>query len=269
MKQPAHKFQYIEYDNFIQANLVGRSEREIKDFALKLIQTGYLINPISVIPYRNKYKVIDGVKRVLAVQYIQRHIDDQDAKDMFFAIPAIVYDEMPPGDRAAVSIIANEHRSDNPIAAYLHMKELQERGEWEELNELLNHNRFKKLATFDELMEREFFFDQFNEGNIAITTLFKVAKLSPPRQEIAFKTLKEEEKLTGGDVREIREAQSDEVLSAMDFDLEAPTKGGNGRGKFVYVNGDEVSEVIHGFKEAMGKDYKGTLYKLIPVGGRQ
>lgn len=248
--------------------LVGRNEREVKMLAKNLMAVGTVLYPIQVQSYRNSYKVIDGTKRVLACQWILENVEDESVKDKFRTIEAIQRDKMKPEERAALSIIGNEFRSDNPISAYLHMRDMKKKGKWEELQKLykLNKSRFKRLATLENLEDQDLWFEAFEEGQVAMGTIFSVAKLSDARQKLCEDKLQAEEKLTGGDVRDIRSTAAEKVLSGLDLSSSVPKIENSTM--FVYVNGDNVSKLYKDFTEAQGSDEKGTLCKLVPIGAK-
>jgi len=258
----------VPIDQFSDKELKGRNESEIKAFAHVLVAEGQVLYPVLAATLSGKNIILDGVKRLLACRYIVEN-ELGDKFGYFKRIPTIQMGKLTPQERATITIATNEKRSDNEIAAYLSMKRLKEKGKWDQINKLwkFNPSRFKKLAKLDNLIEQQFFFDQFEEGNVATGTLFKVAAESEPRQKLCLAKLKDNEKLTGDDVREVRQAAAETVLGGLDLDLSEVTKAQD-NAKYIYVNGKNVPSKIMSWQEAMAADEKGTLYRLVAVGNK-
>lgn len=258
---------YIPHDEIIEEDLLGRQEREVKQFAQMLMNDGKIHVPILAREYDKKYKVIDGRKRVLAIQWIQENVSDPDVLEKFNTIPAVLENDAGPLDRAKIGARANEARSDNILSLYYQFKEVQEREGEKAAKDLADsESRYEKVMRLDDLYERDYVFQVYAEERIANGTLDKLSKSSKAIQENAVNQMKAEpeEKFTGSDLRELKSAGSNKILSGLDLDVK-PDAGGI---LYVYVNGESVSQVYHGFQEAAGADEKGTLYKLQRVGGK-
>ena len=260
----------VDINSFSNKELLGRNESEVKTFALQLLAEGRIIYPIIATTLNNKLVVLDGVKRLLACRYIvENELGETHAWE---TIPTIIEDKMPPKDRATITLIANEQRSDNEIAAYLSMKALKDKGKWDDVTALyrLNPGRFKALSKLDNIVKQEYFFAAFEEGRVAMGTLFQIAKLDQTRQTMVHKKakvlFKDNKRLTGKDIREIKSTQADEVLASLDLKIPSPSMEKR-KEMFVYYHG-KFSQVYESFGEAMGADEKGTLYRLVPVGGK-
>jgi hypothetical protein len=262
-------YDMLSLDVFDKKSLIGRSERDVKAFAEQaLIPTGQVRDPVSVVMIRNKAEVIDGTKRVLACQWIQENIENEEIKAKFTEVPVQIFESISVAERAIYSIVSNEHRSDNPLSAYFRMKDLIKKGKWKEYAKIykLNPSTFKKLATLDNLKKfQQKFFDAFNEGQVVMSTLFAVAKLDEIRQKMCLNILKENEKLTAGDVREVKSTEADKVLSTMDFDTAGIASAAQTEGYIVLGTDDRIMT----FKEAMESKGKGRVFKLQLVGGKQ
>lgn len=264
--------EYIDIFSFSDKELIGRNETEVKTFALQLLAEGRVIYPVLATHLNKKLIVLDGVKRVLACRYIVEN-EVGDKFGLYKTIPTLVMEKMAPKERATLTIAANEQRSDNEIAAYLSMKALKDKNKWEDIAELykFNPNRFKALSKLDNIIKQEFFFDAFEQGLIAMGTLFAIAKLDQTRQGMVFKKakvlFKQKKRLTGKDIREIRSTQADAVLASLDLKI-SNSPAMERKEMFVYYYG-KFSQAYESFGEAMAADEKGTLYRLVPVGGKQ
>lgn len=137
-------------------------------------------------------------------------------------IPARVFRNIDPSDRATWSLIENQERGDNIILTWQYLKQLQTAGKWDEAQEVLKVNkkvwdRFEKLDHADpELIEA------FNEGKIAESSLMQAASLSDPKQKYLLDTLQKKGKVTGSDVRDAKVADQQAILNLLNLDVSAP-----------------------------------------------
>lgn len=253
--------------DFSDKELVGRNETETKAFAEILLANGRVFVPVLATTLNNKPVVLDGVKRIMACRYI---VDNELGQtENFETVPTIFEDKLDPKERAVITISANEHRSDNEIAAYLKMKELIKKKKWIEYAAMYKFNKqtFKKLSKLDDLIEQDYFFEQFKENNVAMTTLFAIAKQGAPRQKICLAKLKAGQKVTGHDLREIRSVQTNKVLAGLDLNLNVPTVERH-KDLFIYVDGKKTSPIFETVVDAVGANEKGVLYRLVPMGSK-
>lgn len=259
------KFDVFPLEKFDLKNLIGRSEREVSMFAQQaLIPAGKVLDPVAVVMIRNKAEVIDGTKRVLACMWIQENIEDEAIKAQFATIPVQIFESVSVAERAIYSIVSNEHRSGNPLSAYLHMKDLIKKKKWIDYQKAykLNPGTFKKLATLDELYKQQEFFDAFERGEVVMSTLFTVAKQDEPRQILCLAKLKENNSLTGEDVREVRQAAAEVILGGLDLDFTTPEKAVD-HVKYVYMDDKfKINSTALSWTDAIAADLKGKIYRL-------
>lgn len=259
----------VDVFSFSDNELIGRGEKEVKTFALQLIAEGRIIYPVLATTLNNTPVVLDGVKRVLACRYIVEN--DLDDDDIWKTVPTIMMENPGPKERATLTIATNEQRSDNEIAAYLSMKELKDRGKWDEVAKLykFNPSRFKSLSQLDNIKEQDFFFEAFERGDVARSTMFAISKLDQPRQKMVFAKAKDlfeqEKRLTAKDIREIKSTASNKVLASLDLQV-ASSPRMEKEDLFVYYNDGKFSQAYGSLNKAMAADEKGVLYRLLEVG---
>jgi hypothetical protein len=238
-EQGRYRYYHKSYDvrELIDSDVVftgnGRSKREIESFAVDLLVAGLVIYDIILTEVGEITYLKDGEKRVKACAWLCGLSKDEfaeigEAYDVkqadFRKIPAKIFKDIDPDNQIAWTIILNEQRSDNPIAAYMEMKRLKDSGDWDAVSKLykLNKSRFNKLATLDDLENPEEAFQAFAEGRMAETTLFDLAKLGA-RQKMAMKVLEKTKKLTGNNIKDVRKVQAEAILATMPkMDMKLP-----------------------------------------------
>ncbi len=250
--------------------LVGRPEKEVKAFAMELLNTDMdILYPILVVYIRSKVTVLDGSKRILALKWIIENTEDQDVIDRYSTIQAIDKGKLTPAERAAYSMVTNEQRSDNVLSAYLHYAELKKKGQWDKLIKQFNLKSpsFKKLIKLDDLRNQKVYFKMYHENKVALGTLFKVANLPSERQKVCLVTLREKGKLTGNDLREVRSMQADKVLATLDLDVPEVIPVSD-HVWYVYLeDGNLQPTEIMTWEDALTFKGKGVLYRLVPAAG--
>jgi hypothetical protein len=265
----------------------GRSMKEITAFAVDLLRAGLVIYDIILTEVGEVTYLKDGEKRVKACAWLSGLSKDEFAEigetynvgqADFRNIPAKIFKDIDPDDVIAWTIILNEQRSDNPIAAYHEMKRLRDSGDWDKVADLykLNRSRFSKLATLDNLEDPEAAFAAFSEGRMAETTLFDLAKLGA-RQKMAMKVLEKTKKLTGTNITEVKKVRAEAILAKMpkmnmdmpDVEVMEPPK--ELFAVLIEKNGDipplKLMGPIEGFVQAQGEALamEGKLYKLLAI----
>ncbi len=265
----------------------GRSAKEIHSFAKDLLTAGLVIYDIILTESAGVTYLKDGEKRVKACWWLCSLSKDEfaelanqfDCKQADFQnIPAKIFKNIDPHNSIAWTIILNEQRSDNPIAAYLEMKRLKESGNWDAIAELykLNKQRFNKLATLDDLENPEEAFAAFAEGRMAEGTLFDLAKLGA-RQKMAMEVLEKTEKLTGNNITEVKKVRAEAILAKMPkMDMDLPDVQEVEPPRELYailiekegaIPPEELKGPIEGFVQAQGEALamEGKLYRLLPI----
>jgi len=175
------------------------------DFLQTVVSYG-IIRPITYTSYKGELHLIDGGRRIKACRML--------------AIPEIVaqvFEEVPPFDQAAWSVILNQQRSLNPIAEYRYLSKLKK----DDIDEFYRVTRttrahVEKVMRLDNLDKsvKQDFIDATENGKIAEGTLWKIANESKPRQKYLKTVLKEKDKITAKDVKAARQARSEAVLEA-------------------------------------------------------
>ena len=220
---------------------------------------------------------MDGAKRILACRLLV-----EDGNTEYKNIPAKIFLNLDPKDTAAWSIILNEQRSDNPIMAWMRMKELRKQKKWDEIAEEFSFNkaRFNRLTRLDNLIKPKTIINAFHDGKIALGTLFQLSSLGRKHQEYCHKTLRENGKLTGNDIRAAKTARATAILAdapKISMDLPSPQEivkisTDLEPTQFVILMREDGKNYcvgpIEGYHEASQKHLEdgGDLYRLIRVG---
>lgn len=224
-----------------------------------------IIYPIVLTNYEGKLVLIDGGRRIKAARILE-----------IPEIVAQVFENVPPFDRAAWSLILNQQRSLNPIAEYHYLSQLRE----EDVPRFLqvvraDHAHITKVMTLDNIQPelRQDFIKQHEDGKIAEGTLFHIAKLSEPRQAYLKTVLDEKGKLTSKDVKQAKRASTQAVLAANEqafesVDVEQPTE----KHEYIFTlfsNEHGIEGAWFDFQEAhQAKLEKGNswkVYRLVEV----
>lgn len=291
--QGRYRYYHKSYDvlDLINSDVVfagnGRSAKEINSFAKDLLIAGLVIYDIILTESGGITYLKDGEKRVKACAWLCGLSKDEfaelgnqfDCKQADFRnIPAKIFKDVDPDDVLAWTIILNEQRSDNPIAAYLEMKKLRASGDWDSIADLykLNKQRFNKLITLDDLENPEEAFAAFAEGRMAETTLFDLAKLGA-RQKMAMKVLEKTKKLTGNNIKDVKKVRSEAILATMpkmDMDLPDVQEVEPPKELFAVllsqvgaIPQDELKGPFDGFIKGQeaALAMEGKLYRLLPI----
>lgn len=246
-----------------------------------------ILEPIIIGRFRKKDHLISGKRRIKAAyKAIELLLDDPElgksigvkSSGYLEMIPVMIYTGINPNDRAAWSIIVNEHRSENPLDAYDNYRYLTDNDKWTELKEMINMNpaRFKKLQSLDNLKRnRATVFGAVQRKEMAVGTMYQLAKLGPRRQIFCLALLKANKKLTGDDIKTAKEARASAVLSQgnmPDMDIAAFDERQNEGDGFVVLFADiEKSPIVYDVFADAHQDFldeKGSkVYRLIYVEG--
>lgn len=286
-KSGSWSFVYKTYDvkDFDDAQLVGRSPREVREMTKEIAAAGLIIQPIITTVYNGKTHLQDGAKRILASRALAALTTGEATEEGYDITPsdfkrisAKEFQDVSPNDIKAWALILNEQRSDNAIAAWLRMKKLQEDGEWEAVAEMhfLNKSRFARLSKLNDLAHPDEFVQAFQDGKLAESTLFGVARMGKPRQKYLLTVLQEKDKLTGPDLKEAKTAKAATVLSAMpEVNMLMPKKGENyepppvekAKELFAIISNGNLVGPFDGFHPAHQEklDNGGDLYRLIKI----
>lgn len=177
-----------------------------------------VIQPVLLGKYRNRLYLIAGNRRILSyLKAVERAKEDgtYTDKDYLHEIDAVIYHGVNPANGAALSLIENEERSDNPVATYQTIQKLKDEGKWDEVSDLIKMNKsreskFIKYAKIDPV-----FLKAHLEGKIAKTILERIAPLNETRQNALKAVLQSRGKLTAPDVRQAKQTQVARKLGTM------------------------------------------------------
>ena len=171
---------------------------------LQSIDTIGIIYPLVATLYRKKFHLIDGRRRIKAARELGIE-----------TLTCMLFQGVSPVDRAVWSIVLNEKRSINSVTEYLYYKRLMEEDNWEEITKLngLNKSHFKKVMSLENLKHPEFV-EAFQEGTVAESTLFDIAKLGKKRQDYLLEVLNDKGKVAASDVKQAKTARANAVLAS-------------------------------------------------------
>lgn len=273
-KQGNFEFSFRGYhvSEFPQKSLVGRSIE--KAFLGDLLKVGSVLVPIVTTLYKDEHYLIDGIKRVLHCQYICGLENSDVAKykltynhrEAFQVVWAKMFYDIDPNDQAAWSIIMNMARDDNPLHTWHQMSQLQRAGKFDEAVQLyhLNKQALKKVAVLGELINPDFWFQQYSVQLISEANLFSLARMNAVYQRAAeaWATENPKKKFTANNLKELKSARNAQTLLSMPalptFNVSAVCDG-----LYMILDADEnpVEGPFHGKKDPGDN----ILYRLIKV----
>jgi hypothetical protein len=145
-----------------------------------------VIQPVLFGKYRNKMYLIAGNRRILSYIAAVEHARDNGAFKKAIhlqTIDAVIYHGINPTNQAALSLIENEERSDNPVATFKTIQALKEDNKWEEVAELyrINKGRLDKFSKYAKI--NPVFLEAHLEGRIAKGNLEKIASFQSDIRE--------------------------------------------------------------------------------------
>lgn len=163
-----------------------------------------IVYPIIVLRWEDELHVIDGRRRIKAARACNMD-----------TIVANIFTDIREDDQAAWAIILNEQRSVNPVTEYQYYKALMAKANWEEVisQYQINKAHMDRIMSLDNLASIDFI-SSYEDGKIAESTLFEIAKLGEPRQKYLLGILDTKGKLTAKDVKQARTARTNAVLEA-------------------------------------------------------
>ena len=224
------QFLFIDVTSFDQADLIGRSPDEVRSFARVLIGVGYVHTPILSATWEDKETLVEGTKRVSACRWILSlskeeykslcymcgiSADDIRPQQEWKLIPCFRHLDVPPAEQDGISVSANEHRSDNPINAFVRVKHLEREQKWDEIADLwkFSQQKWKEIEVYGNLADWEAVTDAFNGDLIAQGSVKELAKLNKVLQEPLIEKLKEGEKVTLKEIRAQKNVDAGEALN--------------------------------------------------------
>ena len=186
-----------------------------------------LFEPVIIRPYRSKYKVIAGNRRLRAIAEIatdeERNLDEQ-------PIPCIVVED---ADRALAAMTAtNNLRRANPLTDLAAILDLQKRLIKKGLNVREIEREISKTlgitaARQRSLLELEKLAPQFRmgmiEGALALSTARQILKLDAYKQKKLASQLDEAGRITAKDVAAHRKAATMQLSESLPWEQINPT----------------------------------------------
>jgi ParB/RepB/Spo0J family partition protein len=215
---------------------------------LKSVQDFGVIYPIVLCQNAEGMTIIDGRRRIKAALRLGHD-----------TIKAITYTGLSPDDKAAWTLILNEQRSNNIISEYRYYSQLLETKDWDTLREEYGFNKshVQKILTLGKIKELSKFTAAYEEGSIAETTLFAIAKLPEERQDYLEDVYDHEGKVTMTNVKEAKQLRKAEAVASMPkLDVTIPEKKTCIYEYAVYQGVGASAELFRDFKEAY--EYKNT-----------
>ncbi|MGC9384733.1 MAG: ParB/RepB/Spo0J family partition protein [Kosmotogaceae bacterium] len=173
---------------------------------IKSIKEFGVIYPIIITEKKGGFEVIDGRRRIKAVRILEHK-----------TIKTINYSGLSPEDEATWALILNDQRSDNVITEFKYYSKLAESKDWNELRKEygFNKNHVQKIMSLGKIKELDILTKAYEQGNVAETTLFEVAKLGEERQEYVMDILENKGKLALSDVREAKKIKQKEAMASL------------------------------------------------------
>ena len=233
-----------------------------------------VIMPLIATTYRSKLYLIDGRRRLKAARIARdRTIEDPTwAENLGIRngdtshlneVAVRLYKGISPDNRNVWSHVLNEDRSDNPLGAYYYLSELRESKNWEEITAFVNGKSATaaKILSLDNLVDQQTIFEAYENGKVAASTMFAMAKLEAQRQNHLLDILKEKEKLTGQDIKEVKTARTAQALASIPY----PKEPVNTADYIVFAKGD-VFGPFADFPEALTESHNhagSAVYKKV------
>lgn len=165
-----------------------------------------VIEPIIVVPNDHggslPYRVIAGRRRLAAARIVG-------LEKIKMVLRKYEIDSV----SLLVTLTENQQRSENPVAEYRALKELVSRGFMlDEIMETsgLNEAKIERLLRLDKLPDE--ILDGVETGKVAFGTAVQMTKLGYEKYKKLVEKFRQDGKLTGKDVHEVREAEVGEEL---------------------------------------------------------
>lgn len=153
-----------------------------------------------------KETIIDGRRRIKACRILEQD-----------SIKVIYYEGLESNDEATWALILNDQRSDNVITEYKYYTKLSETKDWEQLKREygFNKNHVQKVLSLGKIIELETLTNAYEQGKIAETTLFEIAKLGEERQQYVMNIFETKGKVAFSDVKEAKRIKQKEAMSTL------------------------------------------------------
>lgn len=206
---PKGKFQRLALDVFKRMNLVGPAPK--RSF-VETIRHADVFEPIIVFKDKQgKFKVGDGIRRITAALECEK-------KD----IPAMVYEDEE-AFRLAITLIANNQRSANPLAEVRAIMRLQKKNfSPEKIAEETGMpiQRIRERLRLNNLIKP--LYDGMFSGKIAVSFGQEACKQPAAYQHKLAKVFKAEGKVKMHDLREVKNTRQASAMAAVPAQIFAP-----------------------------------------------
>lgn len=173
---------------------------------IKSIKEFGIIYPIIIAEKEGGFEVIDGRRRIKAARILEHK-----------TIKTINYSGLSPEEEATWALILNDQRSNNVITEYKYYTQLAGDSNWDELRKEygFNKNHVQKILSLGKIKELELLTNAYEQGSVAETTLFEIAKLGEERQQYIIDVLDSKGKITLSDVREAKHIRQKEAFASL------------------------------------------------------
>jgi ParB family chromosome partitioning protein len=150
--------------------------------------------------------IIDGRRRIKACRILE--LD---------SIKVIYYEGLESNDEATWALILNDQRSDNVITEYKYYSKLSETKDWQQLKREygFNKNHVQKVLSLGKIIELETLTNAYEQGLVAESTLFEIAKLGEERQRYVMNVLETKGKVAFSDVKEAKQIKRKEAMASL------------------------------------------------------
>ena len=198
---------------------VPLADIEVSDFVdptpefVESIRRFGVLQPILLCKRNDKYHVLAGRRRVLAARIVGLTV-----------VKAVVIEGLVYGDvsSSVLTLEAQRHYNENPVAEYMAIKTLVHEGySPEQIKESLGIpiHKIEKLLSLANLPQEVL--NGVSEKKVAVSTAQTLAKMAPTYQKKAVAKFKKDGTLTGSDLVQIKRARKSETSQAVMVDIAA------------------------------------------------
>jgi len=196
-----------------------------------------MIVPIILGEFEDQQFLIAGNRRIASARAAyDRAVADGtlEQRPWLRTIPVRIWENINPTDRATISFIENERRSDNYVNTVLLIRAAQARGDWDLVRKASQFTRTDENK-YRGLMELEpEWFDLYSQGKINQNVLIKAAGIGPARRKKFLESFSEhlkeepEAKVTGSLLQAARRQEATAILGTAPLQIfkkvEAPAE---------------------------------------------
>ena len=196
-------------------------ERPSKAFVQSVRDKG-VITPIILRSSGDRYSLVDGRRRILAVDIIEKEWSEVAEKygDVFIptVIPAhVIEDSM--DDDAVVTLITNTQRSSNPIVELKAMEKLLLDGKnCSDIASLTGLSKTQVEARLRLSYLHSDLREAVEKGKMTAPIANQAAKLPAYMQERLAERLKDKDRINASDVKDVRQVMTEDAVQGLDLE---------------------------------------------------